>query len=370
MVRSRLSRHSDRPSDRGFNLDEFKNFPVLMSRLLILSACVVTLVQLYAKTEWAKPIPSTIDLAGQTQTTPDAPAVADPSVDSALSPVNHAQIVRSPQSRPVSLLYRHIAGVPVYIATIDLQDPHTFLSIGLAKQATQANSSRRSRGDESFVQMVRRHRAALTLSGTFFSMDSQKRVMGNMVAEGRFLKFSPWENYGTTLGLRAGNQPEMITARLEGKPRWQEHWFSITAGPRLLNQGQIQIQPKREGFTDPAVMGSAVRSAIGFPRSGKQLVHVTFLKPVSLQREAEIMQYVGCAEAMNLDGGTSLAIAKGNRILKSAGRGLTNVITVYDVEHPAPQALQRSWQAFQSREMVALETVDGVLQGRSIHKMQ
>lgn len=27
-----------------------------------------------------------------------------------------------------------------------------------------------------------------------------------------------WENYGTTLGIRADNHLEMITARLEGKP--------------------------------------------------------------------------------------------------------------------------------------------------------
>ncbi|WNZ46214.1 hypothetical protein Q2T42_30975 [Leptolyngbya boryana CZ1] len=49
-------------------------------------------------------------------------------------------------------------------------------------------------------------------------MDEQKRVMGNMVAAGRFLKYSPWENYGTTLGLKRGNQLEMVTARTEGSP--------------------------------------------------------------------------------------------------------------------------------------------------------
>ncbi|MEB3293094.1 MAG: phosphodiester glycosidase family protein [Synechococcales bacterium] len=257
---------------------------------------------------------------------------------------------RTGSPRPISVTWRQVSGVPVYITRIDLQDPATFISIGLANRAKTANSPRSTRGDEAFVGLVRHHRAALTLSGTFFSMDRQKRVMGNMVAAGQFLKYSPWENYGTTLGLRAGNRPEMTTARVQGKPQWQHHWFSLTAGPRLLWQGKIQINPKREGFTDPAVMGVALRSAIGFPKSGQTLLHVTFLKPISLQQEAQIMRDLGCYEAMNLDGGTSVAIARGNRILKSAGRELTNVITVYDVNYPAPKDLRLSWYAFQNQQ--------------------
>jgi exopolysaccharide biosynthesis protein len=245
--------------------------------------------------------------------------------------------------------------VPIQLATIDLSDSQTFINIGLANRAVQANSAKSSRGAESFESMVKHHQAALTASGTFFSMDDQKRVMGNMVAAGRFLKFSPWENYGTTLGLRRGNRLEMVTARTEGKPKWEQHWFSLTAGPRLLKQGKISIQPKQEGFSDPAVMGVAVRSAIGFPKNANRLYHVTFSKPITLQKEAEIMKAIGAHEAMNLDGGTSVALASGKRILQSAGRNLTNVITIYDAKFPAPEALKRSWQAFQQENQVALK---------------
>jgi Phosphodiester glycosidase len=257
--------------------------------------------------------------------------------------------------KPLTVLHRQVAGVPLYLTIADLTDPETFISVGLANRASQANSARATKGDEAFKGMVRRHRAAVTASGTFFSMDAQKRVMGNLVAGGKFLKYSPWENYGTTLGLRAGNRLEMTTARTEGKPRWDQHWFSLTAGPRLLKHGQIKINPKQEGFTDPAVMGSAIRSAIGFPRSGKQLLMVTFHRPVSLQKSAQIMKYLGCYEAMNLDGGSSLALAKGNQILHPAGRKLTNVITFYDVNHPAPAELQASWGQFQSADRVLVQ---------------
>lgn len=257
-------------------------------------------------------------------------------------------------AHPISTIERSIAGVPIRLATIDLTDPKTFISIGLANQATQANSARSTRGDESFEAMVRRYRAALTASGTFFSMDDQKRVMGNMVAGGHVLKYSPWENYGTTLGIRRGNRPEMITARTEGQPQWNQHWFSLTAGPRLLKQGEISIDPKREGFSDPAVSGVARRSAIGFPKNGNRLYLVTFNQPITLAKEAAILRSIGAYEAMNLDGGTSVALALGNRLVQPAGRQLTNVITVYDSRFPAPDELKRSWYEFQNNP-VALQ---------------
>jgi Phosphodiester glycosidase len=282
--------------------------------------------------------------------------VNDPSIP--FKPVNPTQPnsalppSTSVRARPVAVVQRKVLGVPIYVTTIDLTDPKTFIGVGLANNAERANRAKATRGDETFNSMVRRFRAALTASGTFFSMDAEKRVMGNMVSGGRFLKYSPWENYGTTLGIRAGNQPEMVTARTEGKPQWEKHWFSLTAGPRLLKQGEVSINAKAEGFTDSAVMqGTAIRSAIGFPKQGKKLLMVTFQKPVSLKTEAAIMRALGCHEAMNLDGGTSLALANGNRILHPAGRELTNVITVYDTQYPAPESLRQSWANFQKADL-------------------
>jgi exopolysaccharide biosynthesis protein len=140
----------------------------------------------------------------------------------------------------------------------------------------------------------------------------------------------------------------MVTARIDGKPEWKQHWFSITAGPRLMRQGQIAVQPRAEGFSDRGMIeGEALRVAIGYPKQGRSLMLVTFLTPVSLQKEAAIMHDLGNYEAMNLDGGTSVGLAQGNKILKPAGRELTNVITIYDTKHPAPKALRDSWQTFQ-----------------------
>ncbi|CBN57068.1 MULTISPECIES: phosphodiester glycosidase family protein [Kamptonema] len=257
------------------------------------------------------------------------------------------KVAPAKKGQPIQVSRKNVVGVPLYQTTIDLTDPDTLITIGLANNAPMANSSQSSKGDEAFEKMVERYRGAVVVNGTFFGKDSQKWVLGNMVSAGKFLKYSQWENYGTTLGLRVGNQPEMITTRSEGKPEWNQHWFSITCGPRLLKQGKIWLAPKLEGFADPHVLNVGARTAIGFPASGKELYLVTFLTSLSLAEEAEVMKAMGCYEAMNLDGGASTALAHNGQILISPGRNLTNAIVVYDKNYPAPQEVKASWEAFQ-----------------------
>ncbi len=240
-----------------------------------------------------------------------------------------------------------VNGISFYQTIIDLTDPKTFITMGLANNASFANTIQKTSGDEEFTRLVTRHRAAAIANGTFFAKNAQKTVMGNMVSGGKFLKYSQWENFGTTLGLRVGNKPEMVTARVDGKPEWNQHWFSLTCGPRLLRKGEIWLNPQIEGFKDPAVLGTGARTAIGFTADGKKLFLVNFDTSLNLQQEAQAMKAIGCHEAMNLDGGASKALAANSQILVPAGRPLTNVILVYDAKNPAPETLQQAWVKFQ-----------------------
>jgi exopolysaccharide biosynthesis protein len=251
------------------------------------------------------------------------------------------------QAKPVQLSRKNVAGASFYLTTIDLADPEIYITIGLANNAAFANTSKVTRGDEPFENMVARYRAAVVANGTFFGKDEQKSVLGNMVAAGKFLKYSRWENYGTTLGIKAGNQLEMVTARIEGKPDWSQHWFSLTCGPRLVKGGKVWLSPLSEGFKDSHVLGVGSRTAIGFPASRDKLFLVTFLDSLSLEAEAKVMQAIGCFEAMNLDGGASVGLAHQGQILLPPGRNLTNVLVVYDREYPAPAQLKQSWERFQ-----------------------
>jgi len=249
--------------------------------------------------------------------------------------------------KPVGFSSQTVAGARFYLTTIDLTDPQIYLTIGLANNAILANNSKVTAGDEPFENMVARYGAAIVANGTFFGKDDQKAVLGNMVAAGKFLKYSRWENYGTTLGIKAGNQLEMVTARTEGKPDWSQHWFSLTCGPRLVKGGKVWLSPLSEGFKDSHVLGVGSRTAIGFPASRDKLFLVTFLDSLSLEAEAKVMLAIGCFEAMNLDGGASVGLAHQGQILLPAGRNLTNVLVVYDRDHPAPAQLKQSWERFQ-----------------------
>jgi exopolysaccharide biosynthesis protein len=253
------------------------------------------------------------------------------------------------KGKPVKFEQKTLFGVSFYQTTLDLNDPETLITIGLANNAPQANTNGASSGDETFEAMVKRAQAAVVVNGTFFSIDQEKRVMGNMVAGGKFLKYSQWENYGTTFGIKARNELEMVTARAEGQPDWSKHWFSLTCGPRLLKDGQVWLEPELEGFRDPHVFDTGGRTAIGYPLSGDKIYLVTFLSILSLADEAKLMQGIGCYQAMNLDGGASRSLAHRQQIIVTAGRSLTNVLLVYDTQNPAPIALKESWQSFQQQ---------------------
>jgi hypothetical protein len=254
---------------------------------------------------------------------------------------------RKGHGKPIQFAKKKVKGIPLYQITIDLDDPDCYIVVRLPKKAEIANSPTFSIGHESFDSLVKRYPAAALVNGTFFSKDEQERVMGNLVSEGKFLKYSQWENYGTTLSLSKGDYPEMVTARAEGKPHWDEQWFSITCGPRLLKGGEIWLNPELEGFTDSHVLGAGPRCALGFPKSRKKLYLVSFLRGLTLQEEAQLMKELGCVEAMNLDGGASKAMAENQSIVMEPGRGLTNVIVVYDCKNKAPASVITAWQNFQ-----------------------
>lgn len=250
-------------------------------------------------------------------------------------------------SKPVQFAKRKLDGVTFYVTTVDMTDPETFISILLPHDVDLANTATIDHGAEIFDSYVAQHHGAVMLNGTFFSKDKQQRVMGNLVAGGKFMKYSQWENYGTTLGIKTGNDLEMVTARAEGQPHWEQHWFSLTCGPRLLRNGEVWVYPDIEGFTDSHVLTIGPRQAIGFSQSRETLYLVSFITSLSLERAGKLMKKIGCYEAMNLDSGASRALAHNDSILIHAGRPLTNVIIVYDKLHPAPQALVKSWQKFQ-----------------------
>jgi exopolysaccharide biosynthesis protein len=51
---------------------------------------------------------------------------------------------------------------------------------------------------------------------------------------------------------------------------------------------------------------------------------------VTLGHLALIMRTLGCVDAMNLDGGASMAMYYRGRVILPAGRRLTNILTIHE----------------------------------------
>lgn len=217
-------------------------------------------------------------------------------------------------------------------AIIPLSDPQSKLRLDMAN----INSSTQRQQFQTFVQQ--NPQAAIVASGTYaagtnWPLKSRGHFVGGT---DRFARYST----GTVLGITANNVPQMVTIKTEGLPNWDQYDFALTAGPRLLKNGQgLPWMPTAEGFRDPKVTNvdnPLARAAIGFSQDGKTLYYVIFKQNISLRQEAALMEQLGCWEAMNLDGGGTIAFAQNDRVIWNSTRPQTHVVLFYDAVRPAP----------------------------------
>ncbi len=93
----------------------------------------------------------------------------------------------------------------------------------------------------------------------------------------------------------------------------------LGAGPVLVQNRQIVLNAKAEGFSDAFVRQTAIRSAIGTTATGNLLIAAIHNRPggagATLAQTAKIMQQLGCVDALNLDGGSSTSLYLGGQLL-------------------------------------------------------
>ncbi|MCD6352489.1 MAG: phosphodiester glycosidase family protein, partial [Armatimonadetes bacterium] len=143
---------------------------------------------------------------------------------------------------------------------------------------------------------------------------------------------------GNSAKLRAGDGSGGLIAADEGGgglgaagiTSGQQGFESVlAAGPTLVRNGEVSVNPRAEGFTDPHVLGLASRCAVGLTSANK-LVFVATEQEISLRRLAKALRRLGCVEAINLDGGTSTALYYRGRWVISPGRWLVNMLAVFE----------------------------------------
>jgi len=102
---------------------------------------------------------------------------------------------------------------------------------------------------------------------------------------------------------------------------------TISAGPKLITKGEIDINFDRENISDSKLTTNAGnRSFIGTQKDGAVIMGT--VSNATIMELAETLKILGLNEAMNLDGGASSGLYFQGRYLTSPGRNLSNSIVV------------------------------------------
>ena len=101
----------------------------------------------------------------------------------------------------------------------------------------------------------------------------------------------------------------------------------VSGSPRLVKDGAAYTQLD-SGFTESRFTTAVTaRTAVGSTADGKLIL--VNVKAASIQQMRELMLYLGCVDAINLDGGASAAMYYQGQVLATPGRNLTSTLQVF-----------------------------------------
>lgn len=212
----------------------------------------------------------------------------------------------------------HVAGVRCHVIIVNLRVPQVKVTLTVAQGGFP-------HAHESFASMIRRTQPTAAINGTFFDKRTLKPI-GDLVIQGRLIHQGL---IGTALAITADNQAVMRRVTWGRAEDWSAYETVLACGPTLVQNGKIDLRVAQEGFRDPHVLNPGGRSACGLTAAGK-LFLVSVPHPITLRKLAEVMKGLGCVQAMNLDGGASMAMYYRGRIILRPGRKLTNILLVYE----------------------------------------
>ncbi|MDJ0732824.1 MAG: phosphodiester glycosidase family protein [Nostocaceae cyanobacterium] len=136
----------------------------------------------------------------------------------------------------------------------------------------------------------------------------------------------PRDGYLLTLRANAVNiaakLPEETTVRITSTTtpvnfRYYPH--ILGAGPLLVQNRQIVLDAERENFSKAFIAQKAIRSAICSTSTGNLIIAAVHNRVggagPTLAEHAQLMQQMGCVNALNLDGGSSTGLYLGGQLL-------------------------------------------------------
>ncbi|MCE5170636.1 phosphodiester glycosidase family protein [Paenibacillus profundus] len=209
------------------------------------------------------------------------------------------------------------------IVEIDLLHPNIRLGVGIAKGKTGAV--------DSLKHMATVNGAKVAINGTFFdayTKSSVKVPYGYIVNNGKMVHQSSGDKRAAIIFTK-DNQVEIISGE-EFPERFEEGgvYGGLQAGPRLVTNGKVTVNPVKEGFKDPKIVTSGgARSAVGITKDHKLILMTT--SSATIPQLANAMKQAGAYQAMNLDGGASSGLYYNGKYLTSPGREISNALLVY-----------------------------------------
>ena len=109
---------------------------------------------------------------------------------------------------------------------------------------------------------------------------------------------------------------------------WEGYTSALGGGPRLLNNGQLQVTDLRENFRADVRVGLGPRTAMGIDKEGRYIIVVVdgrqkfYSTGLTLTELAYTMQQLGAVDALNLDGGGSTAMVVASRVVNRPSDGV------------------------------------------------
>jgi exopolysaccharide biosynthesis protein len=126
------------------------------------------------------------------------------------------------------------------------------------------------------------------------------------------------------VGMKVDYKVEMTN--LAGKAiDWSKVHTAVGAGPRLVKDGKLAVNPAAEGFaSDKILTSSAARSAVLVKQDGT--VILATVPAATMKQWGEIMLKLGAQQAMNMDGGASSGMYSLNKLATVPGRNISNAL--------------------------------------------
>ena len=161
--------------------------------------------------------------------------------------------------------------------------------------------------------------------------------------------FAPIPKNGYLLALRSGavsnaaqfqiGTPLRLTSTAVS-PEFNRYPHVLGAGPLLLKDNQIVLDAEAEKFSKAFAEQEAIRSAICTTSTGKLIVAAVHDraggKGPSLTEHAQLMQQLGCVNALNLDGGSSTSLYLGGQLLDRSPNTAASVHNGIGIFLPRP----------------------------------